>query len=77
MYKYDKIEITTHKWSTGCGDGCCYDWGTRFKINGISTGDYPMHDEEEIATILTTIGIPRKNITFKHYDEKGVLIDED
>lgn len=32
----DKVIIELEDWDHTCGDGCCYDWGTTIKVNGVT-----------------------------------------
>ena len=34
MTKKQKLKIELVHWDYTCGDGCCYDYGVRLKLNG-------------------------------------------
>ena len=44
-----KINLTDYEYS--CGDGCCYNYGTITKVNGIKL---PCHNQD-VGTILSQV----------------------
>lgn len=63
----DKLKIELIDWDYTCGDGCCYMYGTRLKLNGeeLEHPDYPeQHDnsyvgcdvENALTAVLTKLG---------------------
>ena len=43
MTKKQKLKIELVHWDYTCGDGCCYNYGVRLKLNGeeLEHPDYP------------------------------------
>ena len=48
-----KIEI--EDWDSNCGDGCCYEWGTIVRVNGIEINTTGLADDM-LRTVLEHLG---------------------
>ena len=46
-----KLKIELHSYVHHCGDGCCTDYGTQVKVNGVEMDSH----NEDVATIITEI----------------------
>lgn len=40
MQGKEKLVIKFEDWDYTCGDGCCYEWGTKIYINGTQVANY-------------------------------------
>lgn len=47
----EKLLIELNEYSTTCGDGCCYDYGTITTVNGV---ELPFHNQDT-GTIIEQI----------------------
>lgn len=52
-----KHKVIVKDWQTECSDGCCYDYGTQFVINGEVITEYLDLDVEEVVAILKALKI--------------------
>ncbi|WP_336638416.1 hypothetical protein [Lysinibacillus fusiformis] len=52
-----KVILETEDWDYTCGDGCCYDWGTRLYVNGEAiTVSESSVDVTAITGVLEALG---------------------
>jgi len=52
-----EINIKLVNWDYTCGDGCCYDYGTRLEVDGVEITDYAESNAEDtIEKLLTHLG---------------------
>ncbi len=52
-----EINIKLVGWDYTCGDGCCYDYGTRLEVDGVEITDYAeANAEDTIEKLLTHLG---------------------
>lgn len=47
----EKLKIDLFEWTYTCGDGCCTDYGTTTKVNGV---EMP-YQNQDAATILEMV----------------------
>jgi hypothetical protein len=47
----NKVHITLEEYSYHCGDGCCFNYGTRVTVNGVRTPS----DNQDVQTILEEV----------------------
>lgn len=52
----ETIIVDAHSWTSTCGDGCCFDYGTNFTINGHEIEDASEYDEDMIREVLEAVG---------------------
>lgn len=53
----EQVLIETQSWESYCGDGCCYDWGTRLFVNGEELPVSNDIDVDAILSVLKALGI--------------------
>lgn len=47
------VKIELENWDYTCADGCCYDYGTTLKVNGIESDNHNAGDDVETALKFT------------------------
>lgn len=76
----EKVLIETESWDYTCGDGCCYDYGTRLYVNGeqVSVGSSDV-DVTAIANVLEVLGyeIVHEDREFDSFDARMPEWDDD
>jgi hypothetical protein len=51
-----KIKIELCDWDSTCGDGCCYEYGTKIKVDGIQLEQDGTETRNAIEAILVHLG---------------------
>jgi hypothetical protein len=51
-----KIKIELCDWDSTCGDGCCYEYGTTIKVNGVQLEQDGTETRNAIEAILVHLG---------------------
>lgn len=46
-----KVKIDIHEWTSECGDGCCFNYGTSVTVNG----NRLFGENSDYETILTKV----------------------
>lgn len=54
--KGDVLKITLHEYSNYCGDGCCYNYGTITKVNGVELPCHNSDSETMLRQVLEHLG---------------------
>jgi len=52
----EKIKIQFEEWTTTCGDGCCTDYGTTTRVNGVEMPLNNQDTETIVEMILDHLG---------------------
>jgi hypothetical protein len=50
-----EIRIELKSWDYTCGDGCCYEWGTSCKIDGVEIDNIPFSNANDVANALQVV----------------------
>ena len=64
-----KLKIELHSYVYNCGDGCCTDYGTQVRVNGVEMDSRNEDAATIITEILTHLGHEVEVIETYHYDE--------
>lgn len=51
-----KVKIELHEYGYHCGDGCCYNYGTITKVNGVEMSAHNQDAETIVRQILEHLG---------------------
>lgn len=52
----EKLVIELEPWDYTCGDGCCYIWGTKVKVNGVELEGDADSNNGALQTVLEYLG---------------------
>jgi len=52
----EKLIIELESWDHTCGDGCCYTWGTKVKVNGVELEGDADESYSALKTVLEHLG---------------------